>query len=415
MSTFDIVINLLEASLEVLFIYLVLQKSGKYLSLVLFSLLDFMAITLCNYALLPELLLTLSSILVLFLYATLLNKRGYIQNIFLILFISILGNISINVSILFAALFFEFPFYEGNAYFFVVILSKILLIVLIYLSSQYINKYQLIQTKKLEFILLSLLALDMIYSSFSDIMFYDALFNKNVIIALICVNLLAVFLFIVFIEQQKEQDERLTIQRNLLELKTQEQLYKENIKNIEKLNKWKHDMKHVFNSIHYSLNNNQLNEIDNIINEYTHILDIHQLTLHTSNELLDYIIIPKLNIIKVKDIQFEVINNIENNIPLSDIHFSIILGNLLDNAIENCGEGKHIFIDVGNVSGFFIIKVSNSIDYPILKDNPHLKTTKKDKNKHGIGLNSVKLLVEKYDGNMNIDDSHGYFSVKIVF
>ena len=268
MSTFDIVINLLEASLEVLFIYLVLQKSGKYLSLVLFSLLDFMAITLCNYALLPELLLTLSSILVLFIYATLLNKRGYIQNIFLILFISILGNISINVSILFAALFFEFPFYEGNAYFFVVILSKILLIVLIYLSSQYINKYQLIQTKKLEFILLSLLALDMIYSSFSDIMFYDALFNKNVIIALICVNLLAVFLFIVFIEQQKEQDERLTIQRNLLELKTQEQLYKENIKNIEKLNKWKHDMKHVFNSIHYSLNNNQLNEIDNIIYAY---------------------------------------------------------------------------------------------------------------------------------------------------
>ena len=92
MSTFDIVINLLEASLEVLFIYLVLQKSGKYLSLVLFSLLDFMAITLCNYALLPELLLTLSSILVLFIYATLLNKRGYIQNIFLILLFRVSAN-----------------------------------------------------------------------------------------------------------------------------------------------------------------------------------------------------------------------------------------------------------------------------------------------------------------------------------
>ena len=62
------------------------------------------------------------------------------------------------------------------------------------------------------------------------------------------------------------------MQKNMLELKNQENLYKENQKSIQELNKWKHDIKHILNTIRHNINNNNLNEAKHIIDKYNNIL-----------------------------------------------------------------------------------------------------------------------------------------------
>ena len=202
------------------------------------------------------------------------------------------------------------------------------------------------------------------------------------------------------------------MQRNILELKYQENIYQENQKSIQELNKWKHDIKHIFNTIRYNINNNGIDEAKHIIDKYNNILDINHLSVQSGNELLDYILLTKIESIKEQGIHLTIINNI-NRIPIDNSHLSIMIGNLLDNAIENIGKDKEIMIDVGNVSSYLYIKVMNSIDKPVLKDNPYLLTTKNNTNNHGIGLNSIYLILDKYNGKISFSDDT-YFTVKII-
>jgi sensor histidine kinase YesM len=61
-----------------------------------------------------------------------------------------------------------------------------------------------------------------------------------------------------------------------------------------------------------------------------------------------------------------------------------------------------------------IISVTNPIDKNKIYDNPHFKTTKKDKRKHGFGLLSVKNIVDKCSGTFEIKITDGFFVANVV-
>lgn len=412
MSSFDIIINIIEAFCYCLFIFLVLDKNKKFQYLFLFIFIFFINMSIFNYYLFPEILLTITNFLILFIYSHYLNKNESIQNLFLVLFISVINDISASIAMIVTITFFQFPFYDGNAYILLVLLSKSIFFTLILICSKYVKTYHISKTKILHYCLFALITLNIIYSSLSDFIFYNNMFDRYIFTICICINLLSFFICIIFLESRKEEENKLTMQRNILELKYQENIYQENQKSIQELNKWKHDIKHIFNTIRYNINNNGIDEAKHIIDKYNNILDINHLSVQSGNELLDYILLTKIESIKEQGIHLTIINNI-NRIPIDNSHLSIMIGNLLDNAIENIGKDKEIMIDVGNVSSYLYIKVMNSIDKPVLKDNPYLLTTKNNTNNHGIGLNSIYLILDKYNGKISFSDDT-YFTVKII-
>ncbi len=96
---------------------------------------------------------------------------------------------------------------------------------------------------------------------------------------------------------------------------------------------------------------------------------------------------------------------------------SILLSNLLDNAIEACQRnkfGSQIILTISDIAGYYRITVKNTIDKSELKTNKKLKTHKKDKQHHGWGLKSVNDIAEKYDGNIDIYENEGMFIVNIL-
>ena len=66
------------------------------------------------------------------------------------------------------------------------------------------------------------------------------------------------------------------------------------------------------------------------------------------------------------------------------------------------------------IPGFQNIQIENSIkDTPKVRNGIYL-TTKSRKEGHGIGLQNVKLVVEKYHGQMEICHTEKSFQVKIL-
>ncbi len=93
-----------------------------------------------------------------------------------------------------------------------------------------------------------------------------------------------------------------------------------------------------------------------------------------------------------------------------------LLGNIFDNAIEACrkvDEASEIYVDIHQRKGYINIIVKNTIQSPILKDNPELRTTKRQKDIHGYGIKAVKDIVERHNGMMELFEQDRLFIADI--
>lgn len=193
------------------------------------------------------------------------------------------------------------------------------------------------------------------------------------------------------------------------------------------------------------------NNLQHLIEENKHILhDVKNHTIIVTNYIkknenkkaLAYIESVTDSIKKIDDIvnsDIEIINIIlnckaaeaqKNNIKiLYDIHvkkcnvdekdFCSIISNLLDNAIEASikakEEERYIRLIMRSINSMLIIKIQNNIvEQPKTVNNKKFLTTKVSKQRHGIGLESVKYCVQKYNGNIKFDYGEDYFKVEIV-
>lgn len=100
----------------------------------------------------------------------------------------------------------------------------------------------------------------------------------------------------------------------------------------------------------------------------------------------------------------------------------IILGNLLENAIDASKQTdeKVLNVYISFKQGVLKIEIENSfLEKLLLQEKNELgevffATTKRNKMQYGIGISSVKKIVEKYNGNMEIKHRNQRFFVKII-
>ena len=99
-------------------------------------------------------------------------------------------------------------------------------------------------------------------------------------------------------------------------------------------------------------------------------------------------------------------------------HVYSLLSNLIDNSIEAVEkldkEHRRIFLKINRVGGYTIISVSNYTNKPVEVHGLLAKTTKKDAKMHGYGMRSIKQVVERYDGEMSLENKDGTFITKIM-
>lgn len=118
-------------------------------------------------------------------------------------------------------------------------------------------------------------------------------------------------------------------------------------------------------------------------------------------------------------IDFSVNLNIPMEMPFRGADICLILGNLLENAVEAAQKAKgkkyirlHMKYDKNNL----LLFVENNYKGVLIKTkDKRLKSTKTDAGNHGVGLSSVYRIAAKYHGVVTIDDGvTNRFLIRVV-
>lgn len=196
------------------------------------------------------------------------------------------------------------------------------------------------------------------------------------------------------------------------ELKFNKKNYENIMTHMNEIRKIKHDMNHMLLSLLDDCKKKDYESLHNHINNQLHRINETQ-TVDTGNASLNLILASQVSKIKDKNIEF-IASQFDDDIPMDKVDFYVLLGNLLDNAIENCTSKsiKKIILDIYKEDNGLIIDIKNtSINNPLI-DNPNFNTTKEDYG-HGFGMRSIMNIVNKYHGEITYDYSYRYFSVQI--
>lgn len=136
----------------------------------------------------------------------------------------------------------------------------------------------------------------------------------------------------------------------------------------------------------------------------------------TGNIPLDSLLNYKIMQARQRGITVSAKIHIPRQFQVSTVHMSIILGNLLDNAIESvqyCNE-KNICLELELDRGIIYFTIQNTYVGVVQQENGRILSRKRDHEDHGIGLYSVERALEPYNGNMSISTEGGKFTVDII-
>ena len=211
---------------------------------------------------------------------------------------------------------------------------------------------------------------------------------------------------------KREEDKTIIYQNKLMKQQMDE------IENIYMtMRGWRHDYHNHLQSLKGYLSLNQVEQMKNYLNELETDLDSIDTLYHSGNLQLDSILNAKLAIAEKGQIRIHCDASIPPQLHVSDLDLCVILGNLLDNAIESCRKIKDpderfIRVYIGILKKQLYISITNATSETVKQRTDHYFTTKRGD--HGHGLKRVDQVVKKYDGYLNRQNEPGIFATEIV-
>lgn len=193
----------------------------------------------------------------------------------------------------------------------------------------------------------------------------------------------------------------------------------ESLKNhIEATSRLRHDFLHIARTAGELVKNSDNTALIKLFEDYGVSLDnSHSRKIFCKHSALNAIIGYYYDEAIKHDIDCKWLVSIPDDIFVSDIDLCSVVGNLLKNAIEAC---ETVQKDKRNISfkadvevdGDIYIVLTNTFDGIVKKDKDKYLSTKT--NGHGIGLESIKTTVKKYNGFVNFYNDNEKFYTDIM-
>lgn len=180
---------------------------------------------------------------------------------------------------------------------------------------------------------------------------------------------------------------------------------------------FRHDMKNRIQVLRNIAETNNVEELNKYLSELETRQKQNVAFSDTGNLIIDSIINSKLQDAADKGIEVTVRTQLPNDLEANSDDMVVILGNLLDNAIEACEhvtENKYVHFVMKYEMDCIFITIHNSFDGIIKHYNNGFQTRKENREHHGIGLRSVKKTVDEYNGNIDFTCEDKDFGVKVL-
>jgi len=179
----------------------------------------------------------------------------------------------------------------------------------------------------------------------------------------------------------------------------------------------RHDLKNHMISIKTLIENNDISGAKGYVTEIMKEIGTWKNFSDSGNTVVDSIINFKFQEAEQRRIRTDLDLKIPNKLDIPPLDITVILGNLLDNAIKAASMVKsdpYISLKMRYDKGRLMIQSSNPYIGKIKEEKGNLITTEKDKENHGFGLQNIKKVIQKYDGTVDIDYSDNLFSITLL-
>lgn len=179
---------------------------------------------------------------------------------------------------------------------------------------------------------------------------------------------------------------------------------------------WRHDYHNHLQVLKVQLRNGEYKEAGIYLDELEQNLDNVDTYVKSGNMMLDAILNSKLSIAEQHEIRVNCTASMPPSIPVDDVELCVIVGNLLDNAIEACEKipvaDRFIRIYVVVNKEQLYMSVQNSAKEELDFNERNYISTKRGN--HGLGMKRVKVLIDKYDGYLNLANEAGIFAAEVT-
>lgn len=201
----------------------------------------------------------------------------------------------------------------------------------------------------------------------------------------------------------------------MLEHKYKEDYYNKIESSQNKIREIRHNIINQMIVLKSEINYGCIQNAENIINEIISETKQSEYEIYTDNFVINSILNNKMQKAEIYDIKWNLNIQVPKDVIMNSSHIGIVIGNILDNAIEACSMCDDSIEKIISVS-IYVQNKNIFIDVENPKDNNEIQfnTWKSDKENHGIGLNSVKKIADKYSGTLVTEDNGDNYHTQVI-
>lgn len=198
-------------------------------------------------------------------------------------------------------------------------------------------------------------------------------------------------------------------------MKAYEMQIQMNIDNDRKVRSIRHDLKYHLNELLEYAYTHREKEIINYIEQMLGAVHVQKDMVDTGSAMdgvLNYMIAQA----QKRKISVDTHIAIPESMVVNAFDFNVIIGNLMENAIEASERisNPKIKIDIRYNEKKLFIVISNKYNGKVKKLGNRMISLKENKKEHGVGLANIKSVVQKYHGETDIRYDENWFLVNIM-
>lgn len=243
-------------------------------------------------------------------------------------------------------------------------------------------------------------------------------YNNGILAAMLGVSALMLianfFVFYLFENQLRTEHTKLKLAFAEKQVENQAEYYKELSDHQLEIRKLSHDMKNSLTGLMGMLQDGQSAEALRYLENVCGNIANDKIPYDTGHAPVDALLMTKHQSMLSKGIAFEPQIILPERIKMDVLDLCIVLGCALDNAMEACekidGE-RRVELHIGTTEKYLSIRIENTANEPGDKGG---KTKKADGYYHGFGLESIRGIAAKYDGNVEKKFSDGIFRLFVM-
>lgn len=237
----------------------------------------------------------------------------------------------------------------------------------------------------------------------------------DILLAFLSIALLNIMLFVLLDRMENSSRLREKYKLAKMKLELQKQFVENAQKNYQETRILHHDMKHyLVTAVGILSSGNQEEAKEYLETILQKKLPLIGTGIQTGTIAVDSVINAKFSACKERGIDLKANLNTDFK-EVDEMDMSILLSNLLDNAMngcENC-ENARIDLEISRKKSYIMITVKNSIPASVLLNNPDLKTTRPEQSMHGYGIASIREISNKYNGKVFFREEGKIFIAEI--